>query len=139
MINKKKLITNAELALRLAYKFYEKTKQRSPELEPIIMKDPYIAYDYAVYVIQGRWKEAEPYIMKDPDRAYQYTLNIINGNIKDGDVKIRWPEAEPYIMKNPDFAYDYAVYVIKGRWKEAEETIKKYPYHWDRYKQLFKL
>jgi hypothetical protein len=135
----KKLINNAELALLLAKELYRKTKQRSPELEEIIIKDPEYAYNYARDVIQGRWKEAEPIIMKDPYRAYNYALNIININIKDGDVKIRWKEAEPYIMKDPGYAIFYAIRVIEGRWPEAEETIKKNPYWWNRYKEIFKL
>jgi hypothetical protein len=126
----KKLINDANLAYKLAKKLYERTKQRSSELEPIIMKDPYDAYGYAKEIIQGRWKEAEPIIIKDPKYAYHYAMQVIKG---------KWIEAEQYIIKDPRYACLYALNIIKDRWIEAEETIKKDPYWWDLYKQLFKL
>ena len=55
------------------------------------MKNPSAAYQYAIYVIKGRWPEAEPIIMKDPESAYKYAKDVIKG---------RWPEAEPFIKKN---------------------------------------
>ena len=87
----KKYINNLKLAYKMAKELYEKTKQRSPELEEIIMKDPEYAYYYASIVIKDRWPEAEPYVMKDPGYATYYAENVI---------KKRWIEAEPYIKKN---------------------------------------
>jgi len=99
---------------------------RTPWLEPYIVKDLRLAYPYARNVIKGRWPELESYIMKNPKRAkraYQYALDIIKG---------RWPEAEPYIMERPKLACAYAHFIIKGRWFEAEPYIMKDPQaaHW---------
>ncbi len=103
---------------------------RSPALEPGIMKDPKYAYYYAYDIIKGRWKEAEPYIMKDPEYAYYYAHHVIGG---------RWPEAEPYIMKDPFDAYIYAKWVIKDRWPEAEHTIQTNKQDWINYKHTFNI
>jgi len=131
---------------------------RTPELEPIIMKNPRMAGQYAKYVIKGRWPEAEPIIMQDPGHAYLYAKYIIKDRWPEaepyiitirpggrylltkyaGDViKGRWPEAEPYIMKDPEQAFYYARDVIKGRWPEAEPYIMKDPYWQGKYKRTF--
>jgi hypothetical protein len=68
-------------------------KDRWPEAEPFIMKDPLYAYNYTYYVLGGyRWPEAEPYIMKHPRMATDYAFYILGE---------RWPEAEPYIKQDP--------------------------------------
>ncbi|RWZ84368.1 MAG: hypothetical protein EO766_17260 [Hydrotalea sp. AMD] len=69
---------------------------RSPDLEPVILKDTKCAFDYARKVIRDRWPEAEPRIMKDPYAALGYAETIL---------KDRWYEAEPYI-KQDDYAWD---------------------------------
>jgi hypothetical protein len=38
---------------------------RRPEAEPIIMKVPGYAIQYARDILKERWVDAEPYIMKD--------------------------------------------------------------------------
>lgn len=69
-------------------------KDRWPEAEPYIMKDPLYAYTYAKNVLKRkRWPEAEPYIMQSPRWSLYYAYDVIGG---------RWLEAEPYIMKDPD-------------------------------------
>jgi len=105
----KKLISIG-LAYKLAKELYEKTKQRSSDLEKILIKDPLgYAYDYARDIIQGRWPELEPILIKkEPQWAYAY-------------------------------AYNYADEVIKGRWKEAEPIIKKDAPTWHLYKKQFKI
>ena len=99
-------------------------KDRWPDAEEYIMKDPKYAYWYAKEVIKGKWSDAEEYIMKDPCWAYHYAKDVI---------KNRWSDAEEYIMKEPYRAYIYAKDVIKDRWYEAEKYIKKNPMWWDEY------
>ena len=80
-------------------------KQRWPEAEPYIMKDPLYAYNYALRVLnRERWPEAEPYIMKNPRVALYYAHDVIRG---------RWPEAEPYIKKDPTQWETYRYNLIK--------------------------
>ena len=55
------------------------------------LTDPYRAYEYAKYVIGGRWPEGEKTIAKDPFWAYEYAKEIIGG---------RWLEAEETIAKS---------------------------------------
>jgi hypothetical protein len=98
---------------------YKVLRDRWPEAEPYIAKNPAVAYRYARDVIDGEWPEAEPYIMKEPALAYGYAKDIIDD---------RWPEAEPYIMKEPGFAIQYAVDFIGDRWPEAESYIMKGPH-----------
>jgi len=107
-------------------------RERWSEAEPYIMKDPYEAYWYAHNVMgRERWPEAEPYIMKDPERAFQYA-HLMMG-------RKRWPEAEPYIMKDPESAFWYATDMMKKRWPEAEEYIMKDPRWARRYSDHFNL
>ena len=88
------------------------------------------AYNYAMWVMKGRWPAAEPNIMKDSWAAYSYARDVI------GD---RWPEAEPVIMKNSAAAAYYAANILKRRWPEAEPYIKKIDHPWYFYKNYFKI
>jgi hypothetical protein len=88
------------------------------EEELKIMKNPELAYAYAVKRIKDRWPEAEPYIMNNPNKAAKYAEKIIRG---------RWPEAEPYIMKDYNSSLYYVRYVIKDRWPELESYINNDP------------
>ena len=65
--------------------------QRSPEAEPIIIKDAEAAAHYALTNIRGRWPEAEPVIAKKARWAYEYAFTVLHS---------RWPEAEPVIARN---------------------------------------
>ena len=90
-----------------------------PELEPIAIKDSYLAYLYANIVLRSRWPAAESILKRNPHIAYLYAKQLING---------RWYEAEPYIMEDAEIACHYAVEVIKGRWPEAETVIFSKPF-----------
>ncbi len=85
-------------------------------------KDPeyayHYAYEYARFVIEGRWPEVEDIIKTNPESAYYYAKDVIKG---------RWPEAEDIIKTDSRSAYWYARDVIVGRWIEAEEYIKTDP------------
>ncbi len=116
-----------DLALEHALK---RKYNRSPELEPAILKDLQAIIDYSTYIIKGRWKEAEPIIIKDPFSAWLYSNNIIKG---------RWPEAENTIKKHPQAAWLYSQVILKHRWLEAENTIKKQLFCWHNYKQHFNI
>jgi hypothetical protein len=76
-----------------AYAVAATLKMRWPEIEPLIMKHPKIAFMYANHVLKGkRWKEAEPYIIQDPEWAFYYAQSVIKG---------RWLKAEPIIKQDP--------------------------------------
>ncbi len=111
---------NPAMAYRYAYHILK--KQRWPEAEPYIAKsnNPYYAYHYAADVLKEPWPEAEPTIMRDPHWAYKYAKNILHRP---------WPEAEPTIMRLEETAYKYAKDVLKRPWPEAEPIIKRNSYY----------
>ena len=113
---------------KLAYMLAREKPELRPKLEPVIMKDPWAACPYAMFILKRPWPEAEPVIMKDAMRAYMYARHIL---------KRPWSEAEPYIMKNPVWAYRYVLDILKRRWPEAEPYIMKEPYWWDFYKRQY--
>ena len=113
-----------------AYELAKKNPDLRLKLEPVIMKDSWYAYLYALIILKRPWPEAEPYIIKNLYHAYLYTLNVL---------KRPWPEAEPYITKDPYWAIVYARDILKRRWPEAELYIMKDPYWWKEYKRVFKL
>ena len=100
------LISLSDISAEQAYEILEENPNHEHKsgYEFIIKKDPGYAYEYARYIIKGRWIEAEEYIKKDPQYAYYYATNIIKG---------RFLEAEEYIKKHPKYAYEYAKYIIK--------------------------
>jgi hypothetical protein len=55
---------------------------------------PHWAFNYARYVIKGRFPEGEAAIATDPYLAYVYARDILKG---------RFPEAEASIAKDPDY------------------------------------
>ena len=55
--------------------------RRDKELELIIIKDPYYAYQYARDLIKKRWIEAENIISTDSWYAYLYAENVIQGKL----------------------------------------------------------
>lgn len=71
-----------------AFNLVNKNNRRMVELEPYIMKDPWLAYVYADRYIHHRWPAAERYIMQDPAAACNYATTIL---------KSPWPEAEKVI------------------------------------------
>jgi len=80
-----------------ASNFAEIIGVRIPRLEPLIARSAKCAYDYARYVIKGRWAEAESVIAMDAECAYYYAHDVIKG---------RWAEAEPVeaAAGSPDLA-----------------------------------
>lgn len=88
--------------------------KRWREAEPIILKaDPKLLAQYAVIVIQDRWRRAEPKILTNPWAAVKY-MPVFLGQ--------RWPEAEPIILSNMRTAIIYAK-DIKQRIPEIEPTL----------------
>jgi hypothetical protein len=142
--------TDAELARYIL----RRVLRPAPHLEPYIMECPRASYEYARWVIRGRWgpgepailksanmyiigsyvryvvrerwPEAEPILATDPWEAYQYAEGIIRG---------RWPEGERAIIQDPEWACCYAKHVLKGRWPEAEPTIQLHALWWERYQE----
>jgi len=70
-----------ELTPRNAYEkaFFE--DKRSPELEAMILSDPWYSYRYARNIIEDRWEEAEDVIMNDPQASFHYASDIIKGKL----------------------------------------------------------
>jgi hypothetical protein len=99
----KKHMATPEMAFE-ALKGGKLNAQQKKEAESVIATDPKLAYEYARYVIKGRWPEGEPAIAKDPRWAYWYARDVIKG---------RFPEAEPVIAKDPHLAKNYNEF-IKG-------------------------
>jgi len=83
----------------------EKLGKRMPELEPVISKDAYYSYCYAINIIKGKWELGEPTISKNAQFSFIYAR----------DVKGRFILGEPAISKNALYSYLYAKYVIKGK------------------------
>jgi len=110
-----------EEAAELCYKYAYRIGHRWPEAEPIIMKDPICASNYANYIMHERWPEVEPYIITNAEAAQNYATYVM---------RKRWPEAEPIIMKEPTCACCYAMYTMKERWLEAEKYIKSQEHMW---------
>ena len=108
-----------------AHNRYQRTGERSPHLEEVIIKDPVYAYHYASKIRRGwRWIEAEDIIGKHPDTAYKYARDVIKKRWSD----IGKPEVEQTILQNPNILFDYAYYVVEGRWPEAEPILIKTPH-----------
>jgi hypothetical protein len=118
----------------------------APHLEPYIAEYPRASYEYARWVIHGRWSPGEPAIIRDPESAYRYAENVLRRRWQVAEPTIlasadphiiglyakyvirgRWPEAEPIIARDPWEAYSYAINVIRGRWPEAEPVIATDP------------
>ena len=112
---------------RSALKYAQQLNRRTPELEPVILKDATASISYAYSVLKQRWPEAEPLILKNASDSVWYAENVL---------KKRWPEAEPLILKNSNAAVYYASGVLKKRWPEAEPIIKQNKIHWKLYKVL---
>jgi len=66
-----------------AYRKARKLEKRIPELEPVILKDTYYSFIYALYVIGGRWELGEPIISKDAYWSYCYAKYVIKGKLPD--------------------------------------------------------
>lgn len=116
-------------------------------LMPQIAKNPKVATDFALGVLNDRWKEAEPIILKDPAQAVRYNQELQN-HFPDGvwselekkmaTTKNAWaasrfatsikgravPEIEPAILRNLDAATEYHK-TRKGKWPELEAAILK--------------
>lgn len=77
-----------------AYSYTMKQGNRIPELEPVIMKDPWWAFYYAKHVIEDRWPEAEP--------------SILHSTCADGYLQ-NFPEARKYSKDVPLMIDCYAL------------------------------
>jgi hypothetical protein len=107
-------------------------------------KDPFMALDYARYILNGRFERGEASIAMHPRVAVDYAKNVIRGRLPTqmeqnilaaehgGDdiivyakdvIRKRWPEAEPRIMQTSWLAVRYAREVIKARWSEYEKKM----------------
>ena len=55
--------------------------KRMPELERIILNDPFESFRYAMSMVKARWIEAEDIIMTDPRETCRYAERIIKGKL----------------------------------------------------------
>lgn len=80
---------------------YKKT--RFPKLEPVIVKNPEYALEYAIGRINNRWVELEPYILESNrgKLMLSYIKNFIRGP---------WPEAEPKMKSGSNLLTAWAPY-----------------------------
>jgi hypothetical protein len=111
-----------------AYNWARKYKQRFPEAEAAIARDPFYSHFYAQDVIGGPFPEGEPAIATSPGWALRYAQYVVKG---------RWPEGEATIAKDPRTAHYYARDFIRGRWPEAEPVIAKDPHYSIMYLEKF--
>ena len=58
-----------------------KAGKRMPDLEHIILTDPWGSYRYARYIIKARWEEAEEVIMTNSFISFRYAAWIIRGRL----------------------------------------------------------
>jgi len=94
------------------YAMYVLEDRYKPAEEKLLSEpDASMALEYAQKAVGGRWPEGENIIKQEPIVAYAYAHMVSKG---------RWKNAEPNIIKNPHVAYLYARDVIRGRWLEAE-------------------
>lgn len=80
---------------------YKKT--RFPKLEPVIVKNPEYALEYAIGRINTRWVELEPYILES--NRGKLMLSYIKTYIRGP-----WPEAEPKMKSGSNLLTAWAPY-----------------------------
>ena len=89
-----------ENRLRVPMMAYEYGTQHgfTDELVSAVAKHPKSAFEYAYYIIKGRFPEGEATIAKNPQWAFFYAAEIIEG---------RFPEGEAAMSKDPHWASRY--------------------------------
>jgi len=102
----------------LSYKFivYTGSERLRTELEDSIATNARISVQYAIHVLNGRFKKGEDSISKDPRESAAYAKSVIKGRFKKG---------EPAILTIPHYALFYAKDVIGGKFEEGEDIIIK--------------
>ena len=100
---------------------------------------PERAFEYAHYVLGGRFELGEPIIATDPKHSYWYAKNVLNGRFELGEPIIatdpkhsyryahftnrKFDIGEPEIAKSSCYSYLYALSVLKGRFELGEKAI----------------
>ena len=83
---------------------------------------PEIAYEYARWVLNGRFPGGEPAIAQDAQWAYEYAQDVLKG---------RFPAGEAAIAQDAQWAYEYAQDVLKLPSDQArtwgQEYLDKHP------------
>jgi hypothetical protein len=87
----------------LAYLKCKNQKKRIPELEDVIVTDPFCSYCYTRDVIKGIWEKGEKIISTDSKSSYWYAKDVLKG---------RFIEGEKIITTNPHYSYWYAKNII---------------------------
>jgi hypothetical protein len=101
-LNRADLIQNMDLLTRIHH--FASATNAKEILDPvinIIRRDPELAYEYAYFVIDGRFPEAESALITNPEIAADYARYII---------KDRWIEAEPIIKTKSNIWRVYKKY-----------------------------
>lgn len=140
---KKSISRNAEMS----YLYALQQRERFPEGEEVISKDPNWALYYAQDVIKGPWPEAEDTIAKDPETTVDYAIAVLKKRFPKGEqillksgetyqiinyvrevLKKPWPAAEPIILKSKNVSYMFEYAEMTGkRFLPAEKFIAKDP------------
>ena len=89
-------------------------KKRKDYYESIIAKDGRYSHEYAIYVLNRRFKLGEPAIATNAEYSYYYVYYVLNGRFKLG---------EKAIAISPFFSYEYAMSVLKDRFELGEYSI----------------
>lgn len=132
-------------------------KENRPELlkkiEPIIAKSPENSYDYASFVLNGRFELGEPAIAQEGTLSYQYAVSVLKGRFELGEPAIvkdnlrafmyimemgkgvRILSIEKAIAKSARLSYQYANLYLKGRFKLGEPAIAREPMYAKEYKK----
>jgi len=82
----------------------EELGKRMPELEPLISKDVFYSFYYALYVIKGRFILGEPLISKDAFYSYFYARDVIKGRLPDF-------MHNQMIISNNEFTKEYVEFI----------------------------
>ena len=95
---------------------------RWPAGERVLIKHPAYAFQYAQYVIKGRWPEAEEQLANyddDSELTYGSLISIVlyAEMYRRGE---EWPEAERILINYPEYALMYATSARRSRWPEVE-------------------
>lgn len=130
----------------LIYVISVRGRKKSPDLEPIIARSPNHAFEYALYVLRGRFPLGEPAIARSARTSLQYSQDILRGRFPLGEKALCKPYCHVYLSryikevlrepsdviekcllnrKDAALSVEYSMYSLKGRFPDAEEFIIK--------------
>lgn len=106
------------------------SEEKTFNLECIIAEDSSYSFNYARYVLKGRFELGEGSISKDSENSCSYAYRILKGRFKIG---------EEVIAKSPSSSLFYAERILHGRFLLGEKTLSNHPTHYSNYIQFLQL